>query len=102
MSDTENLTPELDEEDSIIVLTDEDGNDVSFELIDIIEYEDDNYAIMLPADEADESEAGVVILKITSSDEEEADILEPAEEAIADAVFEIFKKDYADEFNFTE
>lgn len=102
MSDIENLTPELDEDESIIVLTDEDGNDASFELIDIIEYEDENYAIMLPVDEVDEAEAGVVILKITSLPDEEADILEPAEEAIADAVFEIFKKDYADEFNFTE
>ena len=37
--DLENNNPEMDEElDNIILLNDEDGNEVKFEFLDLIEY----------------------------------------------------------------
>ena len=48
------------EEDRIIVLTDEDGNDVEFEVIVTMEVEGSEYAVMLPLDGSEEA----VIFKI--------------------------------------
>ena len=37
---------------NLIVLTDQDGNSVRFELLDIVEYKEDEYAVLYPADSA--------------------------------------------------
>ena len=34
---------------NLIVLTDQDGNSVRFELLDIVEYKEDEYAVLYPA-----------------------------------------------------
>ena len=44
----ENFNEELN---NIIILSDEDGNQVRFEFIDLIEYEGEEYVILLPTDE---------------------------------------------------
>ena len=51
----------LEEEASLISLTDEEGNEVEFELIDSVDYEGKEYLILLPPD--DEA-AEVVILEV--------------------------------------
>ena len=38
---------------NLIVLTDQDGNSVRFELLDIVEYKEDEYAVHHPADVRD-------------------------------------------------
>ena len=58
----ENLNEEL--EDNIVTLKDDEGNDVDFEFLDVVEYEGNDYVVLLPienenGDEGDE----VVILK---------------------------------------
>ena len=40
----------LQEEESILTLTDENGQDVDFEYLDCIEYEGDEYLVLCPAD----------------------------------------------------
>lgn len=39
---------EIQDED-IITLTDENGNDVEFLLLDVVEYNNDDYMVMIPA-----------------------------------------------------
>lgn len=44
--DLENNNPEMDEElDNVIILNDEDGNEVKFEFLDLIEYSGEEYVI---------------------------------------------------------
>ena len=54
MSENENNTPEnLNEEqelDNILVLNDEEGNEVEFEFLDLIEYEGEEYVVLLPVE----------------------------------------------------
>lgn len=38
-------------DETIITLTDESGAEVRFELLDVIEYHGDDYAVLYPADE---------------------------------------------------
>lgn len=101
--DEENNVPEMDEElDNIVILNDEDGNEVRFEFLDLIEYEDEEYVILLPTDE-DEDSGEVVILQVedTDSEEEESYVSVDNEETL-NAVFEIFKEKFKDEFNFID
>ena len=104
-----NVLPENNQEEdsNIVVLKDENGNDVKFEYLDSIEYENENYVVLLPADDT-EGEDGeeVVILK------EDKDSIEPGsdeesyvsvdDEDILNNVFEIFKEKFKDEFNFID
>ena len=56
------------EEDQIIETVDENGNVVKFELYDIVEFDEKEYALLLPTDEEDADE--VVLMKITKDGEE--------------------------------
>jgi len=85
--------------DNIIVLTDDDGNDVEFEFLDLICYEDKEYVVLLPvAEDSDE----VMILQAEDLDEETERYTGVEDEAVLMAVFEIFKEKFQDEFTFAE
>jgi len=96
--------PEMDAElDNVIVLNDEEGNEVNFEFLDLVELDNEEYVVLLPTDEEDAAEGEVVILKVedTESDEEESYVSVDDEE-ILNKVFEIFKEKFKDEFNFID
>ena len=61
----EELMEEMDNEGALITLEDEEGNEVEFEFLDVVEYEGEEYIVLIENDEdADE----VVILKINVID----------------------------------
>ena len=88
-----------EELDNLIVLTDEDGNDVSFEFLDLLEYEGEEYVVLLPTDE--ESDEVVILLLLEEDDETESYLPVESEETL-NAVFELFKDKFKDEFNFED
>ena len=60
---------EGEELDNILVLNDEEGNEVEFEFLDLIEYEGEEYVVLLPVDEEETEEPGeVVILKLEDTE----------------------------------
>ena len=109
MSENENNTPEnLNEEqelDNILVLNDEEGNEVEFEFLDLIEYEGEEYVILLPVEDEEEAEepGEVVILKLEDTEnEDEESYVSVEDEDILNAVFEKFKEKFKDDFNFVD
>ncbi len=95
--ENENLIPE--EEVSILTLTDENGNDVDFEYLDSVEYQGKEYLVLMPAEE-DSTE--VVILEVEPVDEEMENYLSVGDEAILNAVYDIFKERYKDVLVFED
>ena len=96
---------EKEELDNIVVLNDEEGNEVQFEFLDLVELDDEEYVVLLPVtDEGEEDEGEVVILKLedTDDDSEEESYVGVEDEEILNKVFEIFKENYKDEFNFVD
>ena len=97
---------DIEDEDlsNIIILSDENGEDVQFEFLDLIEYDSEEYVVLLPVIEEDEEDDGeVVILKVEDSgDEEEESYVSVDDEEVLNKVFEIFKEKFKDEFNFTD
>jgi uncharacterized protein YrzB (UPF0473 family) len=102
--DDENMVDEnMDDESNIVVLNDEDGNEIKFEFLDLIEYESEEYVVLLPVDDDGENDDGeVVILKLEDSDTDEESYVSVDNEETLTAVFEIFKDKFKDEFNFTD
>ena len=102
---------ENEEVDNIIVLNDEDGNEVRFEFLDLVELDDEEYVVLLPvtdegevAEEGEEEEGEVVILKLEDTDEDsdEESYVGVDDEEILNKVFQIFKEKYKDDFNFVD
>ena len=89
----------MEEEESILTLTDENGEDITFEYLDCIEYEGTEYLVLMPADD-DSNE--IVILAIEPVDEENENYLAVEDEAVLDAVYGIFKERYKDVLNFAD
>ncbi len=88
-----------EEEASLITLTDDNGNETTFEYLDCIEYQGKEYLVMIPAEE-DANE--IVILEIEPVDEENENYLAVEDEAVLDAVYNIFKDRYQDVLNFAD
>ena len=94
---------EGEEVDNIVILNDEEGNEVQFEFLDLIEYNGEEYVILLPVeDEISEEPGEVVILKVESTSEDEESYVSVEDEEVLNNVFEIFKEKFKDEFNFTD
>ena len=98
MNDMENM-----ENDNIIVLTDEDGVDVEFEFCASVEYEGNEYVVLLPTEDDD---GEVAILQVVedenSSDEDEVTYIGVDDDDVLQAVFDLFKEQAGDEFDFEE
>ena len=96
---------EGEELDNIVVLNDEDGNEVKFEFLDLVELDNEEYVVLLPVvGEGEEGDGEVVILRLESTDEEagEESYVGVEDEQILSKVFQIFKEKYKDEFNFMD
>lgn len=96
MADEKIVNPaEPEEEDNIVELTDEDGCVVRFEYITTVDYEGDNYVVLMPLDEEhpedeQEEEAEVIILKIEQDENGEDTYVTVDDEDVNQAVFERF------------
>jgi uncharacterized protein YrzB (UPF0473 family) len=88
-----------EEQASILTLTDENGEEIEFEFLDLVEYEGDEYIILLPV-EAVETE--VVVLKVEPIDEENESYVSVNDEQILNEVYAIFKERFKDILTFED
>ena len=99
MSDIlENNNEEIEDNENYITLTDDDGNEVSFEILDTVEYKERLFAILLPFDEEDD---GILILEIIEGDDEDFDdFVSIEDDSLLEEVYSEFKKNYKGEYEF--
>jgi len=98
------LEMDFDDDASTIVMTDEDGNDIEFTIISMLEHEGANYILALESEFLDDEEASATVLKEVASDDEDSE--EMLFEPIVDdeeffKVIELFKQQ-SDEFDIEE
>ena len=95
-----------EELDNVVILNDEDGNEVKFEFLDLIELDDEEYVVLLPvAEDGEEEEGEVVNLKVEDNDDENSDeesYVSIEDEEILNKVFEMFKEKFKDDFDFVD
>ena len=88
----------LTDEEDLFTLTDEDGNEIKFEFLDLIELENENYVVLYPIEnEADE----VVILKVQETEGDQDEYLSVDEKTLQ-TVYAIFKEKFKDVYDFQD
>ena len=85
--------------DNIVTLQNEEGDDVSFEFLDLMEYEGSEYVVLLPVED---SEGEVVILKLEDTDDELESYTSVDDEETLTELFRLFKEKFEDEFDFED
>ncbi len=86
--------------DNIIELTGEDGTPIRCEFLDLIPYRGNEYVVLLPVDDDD---GQVVILQVDSDpNSDEESYLEVDDDSIVQAVYQIFKENNKEYFDFSE
>ena len=88
-----------EEESSLLTLTDENGVETEFEYLDCVEYNGTEYLVLIPAEE-DANQ--IVILEIQNVDEENENYVAVEDEAVLNAVYNIFKDRFKDVLNFAD
>jgi uncharacterized protein YrzB (UPF0473 family) len=88
-----------EEESNIITFVDENGEESSFEYMDCIEYQGKEYLALLPVEEESNE---VVILEIEPVDEENENYLTVEDDAVLEAVYDIFKDRFKDILTFED
>lgn len=87
-----------EEERDFITLTDQNGESMTFECLDIIEYHDQEYAVLLSEDE----EIMIFAYEQVEGAEDEA-VYSPVEDPKVDEkVYRLFQKKYRDVYDFSD
>lgn len=80
-----------------ITLTGENGQDISFEYLDLVEYEGRKYVVLLPIeDSANEVIETVVVLERVTDHNGDNEYLGVDDDATLNAVFDIFREKFQD------
>lgn len=93
-----------EERDDLVVLVDENEEESEFEYLDTIEFNGNEYVILLPVeqDNNEEDMEQVVILKIVEDPDGEDSFVTIDDENELEAVFEEFKTRMSEEYDFDE
>ena len=87
-------------ENEYIILTDENGEQQEYEVLDLIEYENKEYVVLLPYNDFEQEDDEVLILEIEEGDDEIDEYLSVDDEVLLNILFEIFKERNKDIFDF--
>ena len=88
----------LQEEESILTLCYENGDETRFEYMDCVELEGIEYLVLSP----EEDPGQIVILQIEPVDEENENYLAVEDESVLDSVYAVFKERYKDVLQFED
>lgn len=96
MADNKNIEAE-EFEPEVIVLENDLGEEREFYFLDVVEFEGEEYVILMPADDEEDNDA--VILKIESIDDETESYCGIDDVDLLNKVFNVFKEKHAEEFD---
>ncbi len=101
MSKNKNNAP-IEEENEIFEFVDEDGNVEKFEVLDFIEFEGNDYAVLLPVTD-NEEELMVHILEVVEELDSDYDTYVGIDDQeLVDKVYALFMEKHKDDFNFVD
>ncbi len=87
---------------NIMTLTDLDGNEIDFEILDVVPYQDSQYIVLLPADDDSDHPEAVILEMLPSGDDEEDSFQGVDDEVVLNAVFDLFIERNKDDFQFEQ
>ena len=91
---------ENEEEIEVVTLEDDDGNEREFELAGNFDYLGEEYVALIPLE--DDGEAVVFIKTVPSEEDDEETFETVVDPELLDKLFEVFKEEFADVFDFED
>ncbi len=94
---------EQNNEREFFTLVDENGQEISFELIGVTEYKGNTYYAMIPADGAEDEEGGFceyVILRVEAEEDGESTLVSVDDDDEFDDVADIFDDMFSEEIDY--
>ena len=83
------------DEDIFITLTDENGNEVDFLLLDVMEYEGSDYMVLMPLTDEDGEEDEEELFFLKAERTEEGEVYSSIEdEALLNAIADAYEKEF--------
>ena len=83
------------DEDSFITLTDENGNEVDFLLLDVMNYEGADYMVLMPLSDEDGEEEEEELFFLRAERTDEGEIYSSVEdEALLQAIADAYEKEF--------
>ena len=87
----------MEDMERTVVLHDDEGNSMAFNILDIVDYQEKQYAVLAMRD--DNFDGGLDIVQVETTEEEE--VYKPVDDmATMQAVFAIFREKFKDVFQF--
>lgn len=84
----------MEDVNQVITLVDDNGNEIDFFFLDVIEYDGKEYAALIPVDESEDGDEVTILEAKRNVDGEFDDMIGISDEAVLNAVFELFIKNY--------
>lgn len=101
MSKNKNNAP-MEEEIEIFEFVDDEGNVEKFEILDFIEFENKDYAILLPVTDSDEDVQVHVLEVVEELDSDYDTYVGIDDQETVDKVYAVFMEKHKDDFNFVD
>ena len=95
-----NNTPE--EEIQIFEFVDDEGNVEKFEILDFIEFEGTDYAVLLPVTDKEEDLMVHILEVVEELDSEYDTYVGIDDQELVDKVYAVFMEKHKDDFNFVD
>ena len=92
---------EIQENSHLIDLIDEDGHEVTFEHLDTVQHQNQDYVVCIPYDDEEEEVTEVVIFHL-NKDKEEDCLTQVEDPALLAKVYDLFKERNSDLFSFED
>ena len=95
----------MDDELDLVVFEDDQGNEITMEVLDYLFYEGTEYAVLAEyhegADEDEQREVAVMEVRPVKDDEENEEFV-PIEDALAERLFELYQTNYDEDEVFED
>lgn len=85
------------EDDDLVVLEDENGNEVRFQFLELVTYAEKPYAVLWPLDDED---GGVVIVEVVDLGEDTEHYDAVIDDDLNQKIYEAFRKEFSDKYEF--
>lgn len=83
----------MEDNDNIIVLTDDEGNELECEYLDTVNYKDKNYVVLYPLEQnEDEDDGDVIIFELVEGEDGSEEYVTVEDEDLLDEVFEEYMR----------
>ena len=93
----------MENNESLVIFTDDDGNEVEFEHLDTVKVGDKVYIVCVPPVQDDEEDIEeVIIFEARKDDNDEDFFAEVEDDAVLEAVYVEFKERNIDMFDFED